>query len=98
MAAGCFLFVIAYITSGLSDLFPFVLRCAAPVAAVLLVLGLGTPLAAGGEVAIQVGFMALERRYNSAALLAAALGLALAMLGPGAWSLDARIFGRKRIV
>jgi uncharacterized membrane protein YphA (DoxX/SURF4 family) len=26
------------------------------------------------------------------------LGLALAMLGPGAWSLDARVFGRKRIV
>jgi putative oxidoreductase len=25
------------------------------------------------------------------------LGAALAMLGPGAWSLDARLFGRKRI-
>jgi uncharacterized membrane protein YphA (DoxX/SURF4 family) len=31
-------------------------------------------------------------------MVAAALGLALAMLGPGAWSLDARVFGRKRIV
>jgi len=26
-----------------------------------------------------------------------ALGAALAMLGPGAWSVDARLFGRKRI-
>jgi len=26
-----------------------------------------------------------------------ALGAALAMLGPGAWSVDAHIFGRKRI-
>jgi hypothetical protein len=25
------------------------------------------------------------------------LGVTLAMLGPGAWSVDARLFGRKRI-
>jgi putative oxidoreductase len=25
------------------------------------------------------------------------MGAALAMLGPGAWSVDARLFGRKRI-
>jgi hypothetical protein len=25
------------------------------------------------------------------------IGLSLAMLGPGAWSIDARLFGRKRI-
>jgi putative oxidoreductase len=30
-------------------------------------------------------------------VLVGALGVALAMLGPGAWSLDARLFGRKRI-
>jgi DNA-binding NarL/FixJ family response regulator len=30
-------------------------------------------------------------------LLVGALGVALAMLGPGAWSVDARLFGRKRI-
>jgi hypothetical protein len=27
----------------------------------------------------------------------AALGVTLAMLGPGAWSVDARLFGRKHI-
>jgi uncharacterized membrane protein YphA (DoxX/SURF4 family) len=32
-----------------------------------------------------------------AVLLRAALGAALAMLGPGAWSVDARLLGRKRI-
>ena len=30
-------------------------------------------------------------------MLVGALGVVLAMLGPGAWSLDARLFGRKRI-
>ena len=29
--------------------------------------------------------------------LLSALGLSLSMLGPGAWSLDARLFGRKQI-
>jgi putative oxidoreductase len=27
----------------------------------------------------------------------AVIGLSLAMLGPGSWSIDARLFGRKRI-
>ncbi|MGA3240472.1 MAG: hypothetical protein ABSG03_29710 [Bryobacteraceae bacterium] len=31
------------------------------------------------------------------AVLQAALGAALAMIGPGAWSIDARLFGRKHI-
>jgi uncharacterized membrane protein YphA (DoxX/SURF4 family) len=30
-------------------------------------------------------------------LLLAVLAISLAMLGPGAWSIDAQIFGRKRI-
>jgi uncharacterized membrane protein YphA (DoxX/SURF4 family) len=30
-------------------------------------------------------------------LLLGALSAGLAMLGPGAWSIDARLFGRKRI-
>jgi hypothetical protein len=29
--------------------------------------------------------------------LLVALGVSLVMLGPGAWSVDARLFGRKRI-
>jgi uncharacterized membrane protein YphA (DoxX/SURF4 family) len=30
-------------------------------------------------------------------LAAALMGLGLALLGPGAWSIDARLYGRKRI-
>jgi uncharacterized membrane protein YphA (DoxX/SURF4 family) len=74
------------------------LRCLALTVTVLLLLGFGTPFAAVGEAVIQIGIMTLERRYSSSAVIATALGLALAMLGPGAWSLDARVFGRKRII
>jgi hypothetical protein len=31
------------------------------------------------------------------AIIQAVLGAVLAMVGPGAWSIDARLFGRKRI-
>jgi putative oxidoreductase len=85
-------------TSGLGDVTTVLLRCVAIAAAVLLLLGFGTPFAAVGEAVIQVGIMTLDGRYNSSAVISTALGAALAMLGPGAWSLDARVFGRKRIV
>jgi uncharacterized membrane protein YphA (DoxX/SURF4 family) len=74
------------------------LRYASFVVAALLFVGLTTPVAGIGEAAIQVGVMMLDKSYDSSSLVAATLGMALAMLGPGAWSLDARVFGRKRIV
>lgn len=30
-------------------------------------------------------------------MLLALIGVSLVMLGPGAWSIDARVYGRKRI-
>ena len=33
-----------------------------------------------------------------ALILLAAVGVALAMLGPGAWSIDALLFGRRRMI
>jgi len=85
-------------TSGLGDIATVLLRCVALAVAVLLLLGFGTPWAGVGEAMIQVVIMILDKRFDSSSMVAAALGLALAMLGPGAWSLDARVFGRKRIV
>jgi putative oxidoreductase len=98
LAAGFSLLGVDYMASGLGDVATVLLRCVAIAAAVLLLLGFGTPFAAVGEAMIQVGITTLEGRYNSSAVIATALGVALAMLGPGAWSLDARVFGRKRIV
>ncbi len=82
----------------LPDTAALFLRCVSLVVALLLLIGLATPAAGIGEAAIQVGIMILDKRYDSSSMVAVALGLALAMLGPGAWSLDARVFGRKRIV
>ena len=66
-------------------------------AGVLLVAGLWTPVT-GVLTAIVEAWIAFSIP-NSAAFSAVlgVLGATLAMIGPGAWSFDARIFGRKRI-
>jgi putative oxidoreductase len=98
LAAGFSLLGVEYMSSGLGEVATEFLRYVVVAVVVLLLLGFGTPFAGVGQAVIKVGIMALDRRYQSSAVVAAALGVALAMLGPGAWSLDARVFGRKRIV
>jgi uncharacterized membrane protein YphA (DoxX/SURF4 family) len=66
-------------------------------AGVFLIVGLWTPLA-GTVVAIVELWISLSvARDTWSSLLFAALGASLAMIGPGAWSADARLFGRKHI-
>jgi putative oxidoreductase len=67
------------------------------IAGVLLLAGLWTPVA-GVLTAIVEVWIAVSVP-NSAVLPAilGALGASLAMIGPGAWSLDAWLFGRKHI-
>jgi len=67
-------------------------------AGLLLLAGMYTPIT-GTLVAIAELWMSFSHpaRDAGASLLLAALGVALAMLGPGAWSVDALLFGRKRI-
>ena len=66
-------------------------------AALLLCLGLWTPIA-GGALAIFELWAAVSGKGNFwAEVLLAVISAALAMLGPGAWSIDARLFGRKRL-
>jgi putative oxidoreductase len=73
-------------------------RCVSGVDAALLVVGLWTPFAGVAVAAIYFGILSLGQESNCASVVNAAVGLALAMLGPGSWSLDARLFGRKRII
>jgi len=70
-------------------------------AGLLILAGLWTPLA-GALAAIVKVWIALLRFFShsgdpSIAIIQAALGAVLAMIGPGAWSIDARLFGRKHI-
>ena len=67
------------------------------VAGLLLCVGLWTPIA-GGALAIFELWAAFSGKGNFwAEILLAAISAALTVLGPGAWSIDARLFGRKRL-
>jgi putative oxidoreductase len=66
-------------------------------AAALLLAGLWTPVA-GVLLALAEIVLAFSHSHDPwIHILLGALGAALAMLGPGAWSVDAHRFGRKRI-
>jgi len=73
------------------------LQLLAAAAAVFLLVGLWTPVA-GVLIAIAELCIIFSHPIDPwRHILLGALGVALAMLGPGAWSVDARLFGRKRI-
>jgi putative oxidoreductase len=63
----------------------------------LLLAGLWTPVAGALQAIIEVWTIFARGTAPSMLVLLAALGISLVMLGPGAWSVDARLFGRKRI-
>jgi putative oxidoreductase len=78
---------------------PVVVASAAIAAAAgaLLLVGLWTPLA-GTLIAIVETWAAFTHSANPVlSVMLAMLGASLAMIGPGAWSVDARLFGRKHI-
>jgi putative oxidoreductase len=66
-------------------------------AGILLLVGLWTPLV-GALIAITELWVAFSYPGDPWIPIGlAVLGASLAMVGPGAWSIDARLFGRKRI-
>jgi putative oxidoreductase len=98
LVGGFSLLGVEYVSSGLGDATGTLLRCVSFAVAVLLWVGLWTPIAATAGAVIQISSITFDHGCTSPSLVAGALGLALAMLGPGAWSVDARMFGRKRIL
>jgi putative oxidoreductase len=69
-------------------------------AGLLLLVGLWTPVA--GTLAAVGKVSALSLHFSHSGdpwipIAQAVLAAVLAMVGPGAWSVDARLFGRKRI-
>ena len=84
--------------SGIPAPGPVMLHLIGSVLGLLILVGLWTP-AAGTLVAVVQVWVALTGAGDeSMAVILAALGGTLAMIGPGAWSIDARLFGRKHIV
>ena len=67
------------------------------IASVLLVIGLGTPYIGLLVAATQLWLIFVESADLWSAIMVCGLGISLAMIGPGAWSMDARFFGRKHI-
>ena len=71
-------------------------------AGILLLFGLWTPVA--GAIAAFAGFWTFFSQswanhvYPLDHMFLGVLGASLALLGPGAWSVDARLFGRKLFV
>ena len=59
--------------------------------------GFWTPAAAALVAVVQLWIAISGTGDEPVAILLAALGATLAMIGPGAWSIDARLFGRKYI-
>jgi uncharacterized membrane protein YphA (DoxX/SURF4 family) len=73
------------------------LQVIAAVAGILLLVGLWTPIAAAIVAPSEIWLVLAGTDHPRGTILLAALGIALVFLGPGAQSVDALIFGRKRL-
>ena len=67
------------------------------VAGFLLMLGLWTPIVGASVAVIEVWKILTQPGDRWLWLLLGTVSVALAMLGPGRWSIDARLFGWKRV-
>ena len=76
---------------------PATLAAIATAAGLLLLAGLWTPAAGAVAGVLGVWNAIIKPGDPWTDILLAAMGAGLAFLGPGAWSLDARLFGWKRI-
>jgi putative oxidoreductase len=97
-AVGLSLVGVVHVAGDLADAAGLLACCVVGGVAVLIWIGLWTPLAAVTGAAIQILVISFGHQFNLSSVLFAAVGLSLAMLGPGAWSFDARLFGRKRLI
>ena len=77
---------------------PAAAQIAGAAAGLMILGGLWTPVVGilAGILETWIGFT--EPGTQSFAIMLAGLGISLAMIGPGAWSIDARLYGRKQIL
>src|ERR1700729_3848452 len=79
------------IWSGVSDATSLFLRLIGAVSAALILLGLWTPLAAMLQAMIEGWRFFSSGTFDIDHAMRALIGLSLIMLGPGRWSIDARL-------
>jgi hypothetical protein len=83
--------------SAMPQFIPFTRQLLVAGAGMLLLAGLWTPFSGTLAAILELWIAFSGADHLRGVLLLAALGAALAMLGPGAWSVDAHLFGRKRV-
>jgi len=69
----------------------------AAIAGVFLFLGLWTPLAGITIAIVGVWVFFACSAHSLTAIIVAVLGATVAMIGPGMWSIDAKLYGRKHL-
>jgi hypothetical protein len=74
-----------------------VLMALSAIAALLIAIGLFTPIASGSAALVSLGSIQYSNEPAMSALTVAIL-VAVALLGAGAYSVDARLYGRRRLV
>ena len=72
--------------------------CLAVLIAIGLGIGLRTRLLCGLSVLYLAGHVAIDPATSNLAVLSLTDALALALVGPGAFSVDARLFGRRTVI
>jgi putative oxidoreductase len=77
---------------------PATLVVAAMIVSGLLFVGLWTPVSGGLVAAFALWALIVKCGDPWSNILLAAMGAALSMIGPGVWSLDAHLFGWRRIL
>jgi uncharacterized membrane protein YphA (DoxX/SURF4 family) len=73
------------------------LQVVAALTGVFLLVGLWTPVAGAIVALSEIGIVLTGTTHPQSTILLASQGIALAFLGPGSVSIDARLFGRKRL-
>jgi uncharacterized membrane protein YphA (DoxX/SURF4 family) len=81
-------------TASLGPNLPYLI---AAVAGALLLLGLWTPQAGITIAIVEVWILSARAGNPLITIVLAILGVTVAMIGPGIWSVDARLYGRKHL-
>ena len=73
------------------------MNAAAVIAGAMLLIGFCTPIVGMLLAALEIALLLTGSGRAEDVILASAISLSVAMLGPGVWSVDAALFGRQRL-